>query len=141
MCDHLLCFCSYNSGRTSSAFLDFINTQLKGDNTFARIESLDTLAKKYIGAGESCRVQCCRFESVVTLLMCRLVSTPRVVASMQLVLQTRAHTVKTTMCVSATDTLCPSLPPLMCMSADNSCSSVKSAAYCLSQLVFATFPH
>jgi len=40
----------YNSGRTSSAFLDFINTQLKGDNAFARIESLDTLAKKYIGA-------------------------------------------------------------------------------------------
>lgn len=40
----------YNSGRTSSAFLDFIGKQLKADNSFARVESLDTLAKKYIGA-------------------------------------------------------------------------------------------
>ncbi|KAA6416740.1 MAG: hypothetical protein FRX49_13298 [Trebouxia sp. A1-2] len=40
----------YNSGRTASAFLDFINAEVKADSGFARIEDLDVLAKKYIGS-------------------------------------------------------------------------------------------
>ncbi|DBB07402.1 hypothetical protein WJX82_009936 [Trebouxia sp. C0006] len=40
----------YNSGRTASAFLDFINAEVKADSSFARIEDLDVLAKKYIGS-------------------------------------------------------------------------------------------
>ena len=45
-------FCSYNSGRTASAFLDFIKGEIKADSSFARVEELDALAKKYIGSGQ-----------------------------------------------------------------------------------------
>lgn len=40
----------YNSGRTASAFLDFINAEVKADSSFARIEDLDVLARKYVGS-------------------------------------------------------------------------------------------
>lgn len=44
--------CSYNGGRTASAFLDFIKGEIKADSSFARVEELDALAKKYIGSGQ-----------------------------------------------------------------------------------------
>lgn len=40
----------YNSGRTASAFLDYINQQVSADKAFARVEELDVLARKYIGS-------------------------------------------------------------------------------------------
>ncbi|KAL3130680.1 hypothetical protein ABBQ38_008070 [Trebouxia sp. C0009 RCD-2024] len=40
----------YNGGRTASAFLDFIKGEIKADSSFARVEELDALAKKYIGS-------------------------------------------------------------------------------------------
>ena len=55
--DSCMMVCSYTGARTASAFLDFINAEVKADSTFARIEDLDVLARKYVGSG-SCSTNC-----------------------------------------------------------------------------------
>ena len=42
--------CSYNGGRTSDAFLEFLRGKLAEDRGFARIESLDVLASSFLTA-------------------------------------------------------------------------------------------
>ena len=42
--------CSYNSGRTLDAFLEFLDGKLKADAGFARVEKLDPLARKFAAA-------------------------------------------------------------------------------------------
>jgi protein disulfide-isomerase A6 len=43
---------SYASGRTSDAFLAFLNDKVAGDKGFARIESLDALASSFLTAAD-----------------------------------------------------------------------------------------
>ena len=45
--------CSYASGRTLDAFSSWITQKLDSDTTFARVESLDSLVRDYLGAGKS----------------------------------------------------------------------------------------
>ena len=46
--------CSYASGRTLDAFSSWITQKLDSDTTFARVESLDSLVRDYLGAGKLC---------------------------------------------------------------------------------------
>ncbi len=45
--------CSYSGGRTSDAFLEFINQKLAADSGFARVDILDALAAKFTSASDS----------------------------------------------------------------------------------------
>eukprot|EP01026_Neomeris_dumetosa_P056459 TRINITY_DN51656_c0_g2_i6.p2 TRINITY_DN51656_c0_g2~~TRINITY_DN51656_c0_g2_i6.p2 ORF type:complete len:248 (-),score=46.00 TRINITY_DN51656_c0_g2_i6:272-1015(-) len=43
---------SYQSARTADKFLEFINEQLAGESDFARVESMDKLAKKFVQSSD-----------------------------------------------------------------------------------------
>lgn len=43
---------SYNSGRTSEAFLAFLHEKVAADKGFARIGSLDALARDFLAAAD-----------------------------------------------------------------------------------------
>ena len=44
--------CSYSGGRTSDAFLQFLEEKIEQDRGFARIESLDQLASAFLTASD-----------------------------------------------------------------------------------------
>lgn len=48
----LIWLCSYQGGRTSEAFLGFLHEKVAADKGFARIGSLDTLARDFLAAAD-----------------------------------------------------------------------------------------
>ena len=44
--------CSYQGGRTSEAFLGYLHEKVAADKGFARIGSLDTLARDFLAAAD-----------------------------------------------------------------------------------------
>ena len=50
--DDIWSICSYSGGRTSDAFLQFLEEKIEQDRGFARIESLDQLASAFLTASD-----------------------------------------------------------------------------------------
>ncbi len=48
----MIWLCSYQGGRTSEAFLGYLHEKVAADKGFARIGSLDTLARDFLAAAD-----------------------------------------------------------------------------------------